>query len=32
MVFVLDMGALILWGFGGGNKQNNVQEQIKYPL
>jgi len=26
------MGALILWGFGGGNKQNNVQEQIKYPL
>ncbi len=27
VVFVLDMGTLILWGFSGGNKQNNVQEQ-----
>jgi len=28
VVFVLDMGALILWEFSGGNKQNNVQTQI----
>lgn len=28
VVFMLDMGALILWGSSRGNKQNNVQEQI----